>query len=80
MFQPLDGTLTVYVDGLVARLRERRKVYETRLSSGAIANLEEYKLVVGKLQGLDEALMATSQCYKELIAGRDVNDNRAGNS
>lgn len=63
-----------FKSGLLAKIQERRKVHENRLASGAIDKLAEYKLVVGRLQGLDEATAVINKTYQELINGSEQNE------
>jgi hypothetical protein len=64
-----------YKDNLLKKIQERRHIYEVRLAAGAIEKIEDYKLVVGKVQGLDEAAVVIQNAYKELIAGSKKNEH-----
>ena len=63
-----------YKDNLLKKIQARRQIYEVRLAAGAIDKIEDYKLVVGKVQGLDEATIVIQNAYKELIAGSQKNE------
>jgi len=56
---------TTYV-GLVKLLEEDRKIFEARLSSGSIDKIEDYKLVVGNVQGINRSIASVTKLYKQL--------------
>lgn len=47
------------------RLRSRREVFSNRLLEGSITKLGEYKFVVGKYKGLNEAEIILKQLYRD---------------
>lgn len=44
-----------FCDGLLLKIRERQVLVAERLTSGNCKDFEEYKLLLGKLQGLRES-------------------------
>jgi hypothetical protein len=53
-----------FYEDLIFKIKERRSVYSDRLLSGTFDTLDEYKLIVGKLKGLDEAEQAAQLIYR----------------
>lgn len=44
-----------FIEHLLNRIRERQSIYSQRICSGNVVSFEDYKGIVGKLQGLMEA-------------------------
>lgn len=47
-------------------IRDRKTTYTNRICVGNFSTLEEYKHVVGKLQGLEECEHALVKLYKDI--------------
>ena len=55
-----------FYESFLFRLRDRKKVYITRITNGSIATMEDYKQVIGRLQGLDEAESTAKELFKDM--------------
>ena len=65
-----------FIENSFIRVRERQKVYAERLVSGAIQNMEEYKLNLGKYRGMIEAEEIIKKLYKEMTEGHIENEGK----
>jgi hypothetical protein len=52
---------------MLIKIRERQAIIAERLVSGVSNTMEDYKLRVGKLQGLKEAEEIVQQMYKSMF-------------
>lgn len=61
--------MSLFVERLLLKLRERRSTYSSRILTGNVANLEEYKFSAGKMLGIEEAEDIVKKLYKETYEG-----------
>lgn len=58
-------------------MRERQKVYEERVLSGSFDKLEDFKLMIGKLKGLEEAEVIVKTLYKDMFDSKPLPPERS---
>jgi hypothetical protein len=58
--------MSSFIENLLLKLRERRSSYSSRIVSGNIATLEEYRFAVGKNLGIEEAEEMAKALYKDM--------------
>jgi len=54
-----------FCDGLLLKIRERQVLVAKRLTSGSCKDFEEYKQLLGKLQGLEESENIIKQIFDD---------------
>lgn len=62
-----------YCENLLIRLGDRKKVYGNRILSGTFSTLDEYKLLVGKFKGMEEAEIEIKALYKDMFDEKQLN-------
>jgi hypothetical protein len=55
---------------IIEKIEHERTILINRVTKGACASWEDYKFVVGKLQGLDQSCLLTRELLKELQTGK----------
>lgn len=61
-----------FFERYLSRLRERELCYTVSLASGTVSNMEQYKLLSGKLQGIKEASHVFLELHKAMTGGEKV--------
>lgn len=64
-----------YLENLLAKIRERRAVYSTRILSGAFSELEEYKFITGKYMAMEEVEVLAKKLYKDMYESKGEKGN-----
>lgn len=64
--------ITQYVERLFVDIKERQNIVRNTLCSGAIKDIEQYRNLVGKLQGLDEGKTLVEELYKKMVHTRVI--------
>jgi len=64
-----------YVENLLAKIRERRAIYSTRILSGSFSVLDEYKFISGKYMAFEEAEELVKKVYKDMYEGKKEDDD-----
>lgn len=59
-----------YLENLLAKIRERRAVYSTRILSGSFSDFIEYKFIAGKHQAFEEFEELVKKVYKDMYEGK----------
>ncbi len=67
--------ITQYVERLFIDIKERQNIVKTTICSGAIKDIEQYRLLVGKLQGLEEGKILVEELYKKMVKTRMIEGN-----
>lgn len=68
--------LEKFIENFLVKSRASQGVYVERISSGGFKTLSEYKLVVGKLKGLQESEYLIKELYKSMIEQVDYREYR----
>lgn len=61
-----------FCENFLLKLRERQTVYGSRITSGTLSTLEEYKFISGKLRALEESEGILKQVYKEMFESKVI--------
>lgn len=62
--------LTNYVEKLLKEIRDKQEVIVHTLASNAVSSMEQYRLLNGKLQGLEEGVHLIQDLYKSMVETR----------
>ena len=58
-------------DAIILKFKKCQDEHAKTLRSGLLKNFEEYKLVVGKIYGIEEAINCLEKVYNDLINGEN---------
>lgn len=64
-----------YIEQLLRDIRERQNIVKDTLVSGALKDMEQYRLLVGKLQGLEETIILVQELYKKMVKMHVIEGN-----
>lgn len=62
-------------DAIILKIKESIQAHEKSMSHGLLKSFEDYKLIVGKIKGLEESIHCIERVYDKLIKG-DNYDSR----
>lgn len=67
--------ITQYVERLLEDIRGKQKPIKHTLASNAVNNMEQYRFLNGKLQGLEEGKALVEELYKKMVEMRVIEGN-----
>lgn len=59
--------ISTYIELLLGKLRDKQDTIVKSLTSNAVKDMEQYRLLNGRLQGLEEGICLVGDVYKSLV-------------
>ncbi len=64
--------LTQYLEYLLQEMRGKQDIIVRMLASNAVPNMEQYRLLNGKLQGLEDGINIAKGLYNSMVENRTL--------